>query len=366
MGHWFSVAGYLAMFVPLLTLIAGHAVGFSWAPVVLFFAVYPVIRLVTGEVGETQREWTELGAKVLGALPIAYAICFVATYAWVMHVLSEAELKSISEKVGFALGLMVTVALASCVAHALAHSRQKSERRLGSFMMALYGYPFFRAEHMAHHAMPRHVEAGHCPAVEESMMGFALRRLWKVPKEAIEWSAGVMARSERQSMMDSIWFGCAVSAASLVALTWAGGLYGAVVFMVVAIGLQMINSFVGYLQHWGLGIDNGVQGGVRVQVGWEDRCRMQALTTLNLSLHQHHHERPSTPYFRLEPRRAGPLLPGGYGIMLLIGFVPPLWRKSMLPRLEAWKNDPHGQVGAGNALYCVSVTKQMQRAETSQ
>lgn len=366
MRQWFSVAGYLAMFVPLVALIAGHTMGFSWAPVVLFFAVYPVIRLVTGEVGDEQTEWTEAQAKVLGALPVAYAICFVGTYGWVMHELSGAALRSSSENVGFAVGLMVTVALGLCIAHALAHSREVSNRRISSFMMALYGYPFFRAEHMAHHAMPRHVEAGHCPAVGESMMGFALRRLWTVPKEAIEWSAGVMARSERRRLVDSLWFWCAVSVASLVAMTWAGGMYGAVVFLVVAIGVQLINSFVGYIQHWGLGVDNGVQGGIRTQVGWEDRCRMQALTTLNLSLHQHHHERPSTPYFRLQPTNAGPLLPAGYGIMLLIGLVPPLWRKSMLPRLDAWKNDPLSQIGAGKGLYCVRVTRPLQRAETTQ
>jgi alkane 1-monooxygenase len=366
MRQWLSVASYLAMFIPIVVMIAGHEMGFSWAQVVMFFVVFPVIRVVTGEVGAAQPEWTEAGAKVLDALPVAYAVVFVGTYAWVLQALSEAGLKSSSDNVGFVLGLLVTVALGLCVAHALAHSRERRERRLGSFMMALYGYPFFRAEHMAHHAMPRHVEAGHCPGVSESMIGFALRRLWRVPKEAIDWSTGMMARSERQQVLDSMWFLYAVSAASLVAMTWAGGAYGAAVFLVVALGVQMLNSFVAYIQHWGLGIDNGIDGGIRAQVGWEDRCRMQALTTLNLSLHQHHHERPSIPYFRLEQTTNGPLLPAGYGVMVLIGLVPPLWRKSMLPRLEAWKKDPLGQEGAGRGLYCVRVTKQLQRAETSQ
>ena len=364
MKQWLNVAGYLAMFVPMVVLMGGHAVGFEWAPVVLFFMVYPVVRLITGEVNETQPEWSESESRALGALPVVYGVCFVGVYLWALNEFSGAEALSTSDNVGFTVGLLISAALGACVSHTLVHSRSVGGKRLGSLMLALYGYPFFRAEHMAHHAMPRHVEAGHCPTVKESMWWFAIRRLWTVPIEAIEWSAGVQART-RASVMDSVWFWCGVSCASFAAMTWAGGAYGAVSFIVFAVGLPMLNSFIVYIQHWGLGVDNGEPGGIRMQVGWEDRCRMQALTTLNLSLHQHHHERPNDAYFRLKPSKRGPVLPAGYGVMVLIGMIPPLWRWSMLPRLEGWKKDPLSQEGAGNSLYCVRVSGSARKAESA-
>ena len=366
MRQWFSAASYLAMFVPLLVLIAGHSAGYEWSPVVLFFVIYPLTRLVTGEVRDEQPEWTEAAAKALGAMPVVYALCFIGTYLWALKELGRGDLRSTADNIGFTAGILVAAALGGCVSHTLVHSRKLGEQRLGSLMLALYGCPFFRAEHMAHHAMPRHVEAGHCPTVDESMFWFALRRLWAVPKEALEWSCGVMGRTGKTSVVDSVWFWCAVSLCSFAAMTWVGGTRGAVNFLVFAVGLAMLNSFIVYIQHWGLGVDNGQPGGIRAQVGWEDRCRLQALTTLNLSLHQHHHERPSAAYFRLRPKERGPVLPAGYAVMVLIGLFPPLWRRSMLPRLEGWKNDPLGQEGAGNGLYCVRATSGSKRAETDQ
>lgn len=366
MRQWLSVASYLAMFVPILVLIGGHLTGYEWAPVLLFFVIYPLTRMVVGDVSDAQPEWTEKASKVLGAMPVAYGFCFVGTYFWVLNELSKGDLRSTADNAGFAVGILVAAALGACVSHTLVHSRKMGDRRLGSLMLALYGYPFFRAEHMAHHAMPRHVEAGHCPTLKESMWWFALRRLWTVPIEAMEWSRGVMGRAEKPQMVDSVWFWCGVSCCSFAAMCWVGGVYGAVNFLVFAVGLPMLNSFIVYIQHWGLGVDNGQPGGIRTQVGWEDKCRMQALTTLNLSLHQHHHERPNAAYFRLEPAKRGPVLPAGYGVMVLIGLFPPLWRKAMLPRLEGWKNDPMGQEGAGKGLYCVRVARPLQRAETSQ
>ncbi len=354
MKQWLGVAGYLAMFLPVVVLVAGHTIGFEWAPVVLFFGVYPLIRLLTGEVKDKQPLWTEAASRTLAAMPVVYAACFLGVYAWVLHEFAAADGRSTADNVGFTVSIVVTVALGSCVSHALVHCRGAIQRRLGSLMMALYGYPFFRAEHMAHHAMPRHVDAAHCPRVHESMWWFAIRRLWKVPMEAMDWSRGVQARAGHTNVIDSLGFWCGVSVASLAAMTWAGGWYGAISFVVFAVLLPMLNSFVAYIQHWGLGVDNGQPGGIRKQVGWEDRCRMQALTTLNLSLHQHHHERPNDAYFRLEPSDRGPVLPAGYSVMVLIALVPPLWRRLMMPRLEGWKTKPLVQKGAGKGLYCVA------------
>lgn len=352
MEQMMRASGFLAIFVPLVVMGVGHSTGFEWAPVFMFFVIFPVVRLVAGETAGERVVWTERMARALELLPLVYASVFLGFYGWVLFELASWRPGSAGDGVGFVLGMLVTGGLSSCVSHELIHRRQKLFKRAGNMILALVGYPFFAGEHLAHHGLPRSVDTGHCPGVNESVWEFAARRLLLAPAEAIKWSTAVQARSNNQSGFDSVWFWCGVSCASAVLMTLAGGWFGLVLFVSLAVGVPTLMNFVVYVQHWGLGIDNGTGGAVRDQVGWEDGCRYQFWTTLGLSMHNEHHQKPSTPYYRLGPSPGKPVLPGGYGIMLLIAMVPPLWRKVMLPRLANWKSDPMSQQGAGRAVLC--------------
>lgn len=352
MNQILNATGYLAVFVPLLVMVAGHILGFEWGPVVMFFGVFVVIRLLTGDKSIEQPEWSELLSKMLDRLPVLYTVCFLGMYAWVLGALMHSVPISLGDKVGFVLGLVVTWGMGSCVAHELVHRRSRGLQRLGSLLLALAGYPFFASEHLAHHAMPRNVEQAHCPKVTESIWSYALRRFILTPKEALDWSMGIQARSKNASWIDTVWFWCAVSSGSFAAMVAAGGVFGGVVFLCLAVGVPTLMNFVVYMQHWGLGLDNGTGGSMRDQLGWEDGCRFQYWVTLGVSFHNRHHEKQSIPYYRLKKSQGAPLLPGGYAIMLLIALVPPLWRKVMVPRLNGWISDPMSQQGAGRSMYC--------------
>lgn len=365
MGQVLKASGFLAVFVPLVVMVVGHEVGFEWAPVIMFFGIFPVVRVLSGEKSAEQVDWTETMARALEWLPMVYAVAFVAFYGWVLAELLTWQPARVGDMVGFALSLLLTCALASCVSHELIHKKSRIYKRAGNLIIALAGYPFFANEHLAHHGMPRSVDMAHCSSVSESVWQFAARRCLVAPAEAIKWSNAVRARAVNTSVMESVWFWCGVSCASAVMMTFAGGWFGFILFLVLAVGVPMVINCVAYVQHWGLGIDNGTGGTVRDQVGWDDGCRYQFWTTLGLSMHNAHHEKPSVPYYRLGPSEGKPLLPGGYGIMLLIAMVPPLWRKMMLPRLEDWKTNPLAQQGAGRGVLCLRDTSRTVRRKSA-
>lgn len=98
-----------------------------------------------------------------------------------------------------------------------------------------------------------------------------------------------------------------------------------------------------YLQHWGLGVDS-VEGADEGRFAWEDRCQFQVWLMMHLALHHAHHQRSSTPYYRLAPHPRSPRLPSGYVLLLFASFFPTLWRWLMTPALESWKRNPDAHV----------------------
>jgi len=346
---------YLFVFLPIVVMVVGHELGFQWGSLILFFVILPVLRTVTGDLDKEPPLWTEFWSKFLAALPLGYSGVFVLFFLWVIVELGAGRPASTLDRVGFVSGLLLTFALASCVAHELVHRKKVWHRRMGHLLTALGGYPFFGYEHIAHHASPRDHEKAHCPRVDESIWSFAFRRSIAAPFEAVSWAAAARARSVNPSVFDSIWFWTAVSASSLVTMTMVGGLYGAATFATLAIALPLLMNMMVYLQHWGLGTDNGVDESPREQFGWEDSCRSQAWLTLNIAMHSQHHQRPGAPYYRIGAGGGGPVAPSGYALMLLIAFFPPLWYRLMMPRLQGWINNPQGQEGAGKRLYCLRI-----------
>jgi alkane 1-monooxygenase len=68
---------------------------------------------------------------------------------------------------------------------------------------------------------------------------------------------------------------------------------------------------------------------------------------LNLQRHSDHHTNPDKRYQSLRSRPEAPQLPTGYAAMILIAWVPPLWRKVMDPRVLAHYD---GDVSRANAV----------------
>jgi alkane 1-monooxygenase len=108
-----------------------------------------------------------------------------------------------------------------------------------------------------------------------------------------------------------------------------------VLFFVVqsAVAILLLET-INYVEHYGLMRKEKSPGKYeRVQPhhSWNANHRVSNYWLFNLQRHADHHAWASRPYHLLRTTEEGPQLPYGYPTMLLMAFLPPVWRKVMDP-----------------------------------
>ena len=343
--------GYLAMFLPAALLMAGATAGLAWLLPIAYFVAFPLLRMVFGSQPEgEQSDWTASEVFILDWLPRIFVFGFAATMFWTLSQVALLAGSITTSGVGFMVSVLVMCGLASCVAHDLAHRESRWDRRGANLICALAGYPFFVFEHLDHHGHTRDTARAHCARLDESVWSYVTRRFLKAPGQAIAMSRTI-SKAGHASVLDGVAPYVSLSVVCWVAFAAAGGWFGAALYALLVVGVPFLLNTITYIQHWGLGDDNPhIPNEVR-QIGWDDDCRFEAWMILGISFHEHHHRQPRLPYYRYGPTRGAPKLPAEYAIMVLICFVPSLWRRVMLPVIAAWQADPLALRSAGRGIY---------------
>jgi fatty acid desaturase len=249
------------------------------------------------------------------------------------------------------LSLWMTALFGTCVVHELIHRRSNTQAVAGYVLAGATGYPILGAEHLAHHARPGSVELAEVPAAQESLWSFAGRRLRRIAREQLGAGAPVWGGVRNSPATARAHWAWGSFGVMLMACAAAGGVLGALLFVLVGIGVAFGVQIITYVQHWGLGEDN-LGDAVAFGRGWEDDCRFQAWITLNISLQDGHHQDARLPYYRLGLTDGAPRLPAGYVVLMFVSLVPPLWSRLMGPSLERWRLAPGAQPTAGRRLTC--------------
>ena len=93
---------------------------------------------------------------------------------------------------------------------------------------------------------------------------------------------------------------------------------------------------VNYLEHYGLRrqkLPTGRYERVRPCHSWNSNSVIANVCLFHLQRHADHHTNPLRRYQVLRHVDEAPQLPSGYGAMLLLAMLPPLWRRVMDPRV---------------------------------
>lgn len=344
-------SGYLTVFVPPALLVAGVASGHAWLACAAVLGIAPFLRAIFGDVDDQRPDdWSELAATWLDRLPVAYALSFPACLALTLWLIHGGAIRGLGAWVAAGASLWACFIFATVIGHELVHQRRAGRRRLGRALGGVVGYPVLGHEHMPHHATSGNVTDAEWPGVDESVWRFAVRRVQRVARSALEYDAALGQR------LGGRWRGglaeaCAITAGTWAAFALAGGLAGAVLYGVLIVAVWFAMQAITYLQHWGLG-DDSVPEAREGQYAWEDGCRLQGWMTLSISYHQAHHLAPSRPYYMAAPAADSPRLPAGYVILLIASLMPPLWKRLMRPALARWKDSPATQLKPGRRLIC--------------
>jgi alkane 1-monooxygenase len=339
----------LGLLVPTLPFMAwalvaatGQGLFWWWGP----FFVFGLLPLLDHVVGADQVNPPEDAVPLLEQdryyrwctylyLPLQYVALGAACWLWATGDLSVAD----------ELGLAVTVGVVSGVAintaHELGHKKDEVERWLSKLALAPSGYGHFYLEHnRGHHVRVATPEDPASSRLGESFWAFwprtvsgSLRSAWKLER----------ARYARIGRSPWTWRNDILNAWAMTVVLWAVllgafGLSIAPYLVVQAVFGFSLLEVVNYLEHYGLlreKRENGRYERTAPRHSWNSNNTASNVLLYHLQRHSDHHANPARRFQSLRHMDEAPQLPSGYGSMIVLALVTPLWRKVMDPKVLA-------------------------------
>lgn len=220
-------------------------------------------------------------------------------------------------------------------------------RRLARLILAMTGYGHFYIEHnRGHH---RDVATPEDPAssrMGESIYRFVLREMpggfrhaWALEKDRLArcGSSPWTLRNEilQPLLLTVIFFALMIAWLGVQALPF---------MLLTAFWSNFQLTSANYVEHYGLlrrKLANGRYELCQPHHSWNSNRLFSNWALFHLQRHSDHHAHPVRRYQSLRHFEEVPQLPGGYAVMFLIAYLPPLWFRVMNPRLlRVVKGDP--------------------------
>ena len=268
-------------------------------------------------------------------LPLQYAGFF-----WGAWMITYGGLSTVAQ-VGLTLTVGAVGGIGIANAHELGHKKDKAERWLAKVVLAQTAYGHFVVEHnRGHHARVATPEDPASARFGESFWAFlprsvigAARSGWRL--EAARFSRqGKSPWNLRNDVLNAWLMSVVLFGATIVILG-----PGVIPFLVgqAVFGFSLL-EVVNYLEHYGLLRQQDATGRYErcaPRHSWNSDHIATNLLLYGLERHSDHHANPTRRYQTLRTFDEAPQLPSGYGTMIGLAYVPPLWRKVMDPRVLA-------------------------------
>lgn len=337
---------YLVYLAPLVTVIAmtwGRGV-FYFSTIIAVFGVVPFLDNIIGDDHLNPRPETERQLSrqkryswaLYGFVPLHLALLIWGCYA-ISHGPS-----GLHKWWGLLLSIgLINGGLSINIAHELCHRNTPLEQTLAKMVWFSVGYMHFHIEHMDHHVKMGTPEDPATARLGESVYRFYLRSIpnsylsaWRLERKRLK-RKGISTFSYQNQMF---WF----AFLPLLFCLYLYGLWGwqAGLFYILQCGLAIFAlETINYLEHYGLKrkkLATGKYEPVDVRHSWNSSKKMTNYFLFKLQRHSEHHMFPGRRYQILRETIDGPQLPTGYGGMFLLALCPPLWRKIMDPKIQAY------------------------------
>jgi alkane 1-monooxygenase len=322
---------YLTPFAFLAPLPLGAWLGGAWA-FLAAAATMLCIASLDGILGESVQPADATAGTAPRWLPRIYIVLQLAATAWAGTRVADPRTGMI-EAAGLTLSTGLTTGIFGFVAaHEMIHSRDPRDRALGLTLLATVFYMQFRIAHVhGHHRRAATPDDPATARLGEGLYSFVMRSAAGQFREAWKFERRRRRRGNRMHRYLLI-EGTLVIATALISLR-------ALAFLiaVAAIAIFVLESF-NYVAHYGLTRRMGPDGRAEKlgpRHSWNSTRRMNNAALLNMGRHSDHHIHMSSPYQTLVELEDEARLPAGYAAALLTALVPPLWRRTMDPRVRA-------------------------------
>jgi len=344
---------YLIAMVPLLLppllLAAGQATDlvnlFSWGVPVVVFGIIPVLDMLLGKDGLNPEEQTEVPAMnnelFYRAITLGWVAGFIALLVWGMLELASGTF-SLAGGIGWVVSIGIVGGLGINVAHELIHKDGKLETWAGGLLLSMVCYAGFKVEHLrGHHVHVSTPGDASSSRYNQSLYDFLPKAYLHNFVNAWKLEAHRLNRKGQKVVSwhnELIWW-YSISALTCVAFTLAFGWLGAAFFLAQSFIAFTLLEIVNYLEHYGLHrrmLENGRYERTTPEHSWNSNYFLTNVFLFQLQRHSDHHAFAKRRYQVLRHHEIAPQLPAGYAAMVVLALFPPLWRRIMNPRVEAY------------------------------
>lgn len=316
---------------------------FWWGGPIIAFGLIPLIDVFGGEDGNNPPDelveelendrfyrWT-----TYAYVPLQYSSFFLACYIW-----ANWDLSMLSN-LGLAITVGVTAGIGINTAHELGHKKESIERWLSKVVLAQSGYGHFYIEHnRGHHVRVATPEDPASSRMGESFYRFWPRTVWGSLKSGWGLEKARFAKLGTTHwtiknevlnawLMTIVLFGVALAVFGVGILPW--------LLIQSVFGFSLL-EVVNYLEHYGLRrqkLPSGRYERCAPRHSWNSDRICTNIFLYHLQRHSDHHANPTRRYQVLRTFEESPQLPLGYGTMVVVAALPPLWRKVMDHRVAA-------------------------------
>ncbi len=224
------------------------------------------------------------------------------------------------------------------VSHELFHrSANPIAVTMARWLLAFTCDTTFAIEHV--HGHHRHVATDKDPATArrgEYVLTFFVRSTLGQVANAFAFEAERLKRRGKSwlSFSNRALRGQFMSLALIAAFWYAAGLKGVLAFFGLAFVGKLYLECVNYIEHYGLVRVPGTR--IEERHSWDCYRLISSAALYNLTRHSEHHLNAAKRYWELGTNQRAPTMPHGYMTMILITFVPGLWKRTMHPLLREW------------------------------
>jgi alkane 1-monooxygenase len=238
-------------------------------------------------------------------------------------------------KIGLALSIGALGGVGINAAHEMGHKKDALERWLSKITLAQTCYGHFYIEHnRGHHVRVATPEDPASARFGETFWEFLPRSVFGSLRWAWRLEAQRLRRLDKSPWRLSndvlnAWLMSVVFWGALIAVL--GPALIPFVIIQAVFGFSLLET-VNYLEHYGLLRQKTTTGRYErctAEHSWNCDYLVTNLFWYHLQRHSDHHVNPTRRYQTLRSMDGAPTLPNGYASMIMLAYLPPLWRRVM-------------------------------------
>lgn len=311
----------------------------------MVFGIIPLLDLMLGQDALNPDEEADvpqmIGERFYKVMTLGWVVAYAVLLVWGAVVLASGQFNALGS-IGWIVSIGIVGGLGINVAHELIHKDEKLETWAGGLLLSLVSYAGFKVEHLrGHHVHVSTPEDASSSRYNQSLYNFLPQayvrnfiNAWRLEAVRLE-RKGHRALSWRNEL---IWW-YSISALTLIGFTLAFGAQGAAYFIGQSFFAFTLLEIVNYLEHYGLHrrkLENGRYERTTPEHSWNSNYFLTNVFLFHLQRHSDHHAFAKRRYQVLRHHEIAPQLPAGYAAMVVLALFPPLWKKIMNPRVEAY------------------------------